>query len=360
MRIPFTNQEIENPKMMPGMFGSPPYPEFNYPVSHKENFIANMNGKGHWIPSSNDIIWFCPAAYPDNPAKGNVHEAVPFPKDQLGGTDMFGIEWEYVPAIGGSTVRPGKPVLDDVNRWREVIKFPDVNSWDWDGMAAVNMDYLSKGDRIVNTVICTGWFERLISFMDFAEAAMAMIDEDQRDAVNALFDRLSDLYIEIIDRFLETFPGLIHAFTLHDDWAGQVSPFFSPTVIREVLTKPIKRVVDHLHGKGLYADMHCCGAIDMLLPCIEEIGFDRLEVMPLLDREAFYENYGHRMMLSYTPDALPENYTREDCEKAARAFVDQFFNKGKTCMLETYYRGMPAEFLTELYSYARKKSLSFE
>lgn len=88
-----------------------------------------MNGEGHWIPSANDIIWFCPAAYPDNPAKGNVHEAVPYPKDKLGGIDMFGIEWEYVPAIGGSTVRPGKPALDDVNNWKEAINFPDINSW---------------------------------------------------------------------------------------------------------------------------------------------------------------------------------------------------------------------------------------
>jgi hypothetical protein len=28
---------------------------------------------------------------------------------------MFGIEWEYVPQVGGSMVRPGKPFVEDAN-----------------------------------------------------------------------------------------------------------------------------------------------------------------------------------------------------------------------------------------------------
>lgn len=358
MGIPFDEKEVENITIMPGAFGGPDYPEFDYPISHRENYDANMAGEGCWVPTSNDVIWFCPSAYPDNPAKGNVHEAVPYTGER-GGADMFGIEWEYESEAGGSTVRPGKPALNDANDWKEVIVFPDIDSWDWEGCAAINTDYLANGDRSVNVVICTGWFERLISFMDFQYAAVAMIDEDQRDAVEELFDRLSDLYIEIIDKFLEVFPGLIHGFTMHDDWGAQRAPFFGPGTVEDLLVKPQKKVVDYLHERGLYAEMHCCGAIDPLLPCIEEIGYERLECMPLIDRDAFYENYGDKIMLTYTPDPLPENPTEEDIRQAARTFADKYFNKGKKCLLETYYEQMPTEFLKELYVYSRKKSENF-
>jgi hypothetical protein len=37
---------------------------------------------------------------------------------------MFGIEWEYIPAAGGSMVRPGKPFLEDANEWKEKVVGP--------------------------------------------------------------------------------------------------------------------------------------------------------------------------------------------------------------------------------------------
>lgn len=359
MAILFNETEIKNIKILPGMFGGPDYPEFNYPVSHKENYIANMNGKGHWVPTANDVIWFCPTVFPDNQAKGNVHELLEVPKSELGGLDMFGVEWEYVSEVGGSTVRPGSSILEDANDWEKVLKFPDINAWDWEGCAARNKAYLADSGRLVNTVICTGWFERLVSFMDFAEAAVAMIDDDQREAVIALFNRLTDLHIKIVEKFLTHFPGLIHGFTMHDDWGAQRSPFFSRQVVEEMLVPTHKRMVDYLHNKGLYADFHCCGAIDMLLPCIDEIGYDRIEVMPLVNRDKFYQTYGQKMMLTYTPDEVSENATEEEYRQAARTFVDKYFNKGTKCIMETYYRPMPVAFLKELYTYSRKKSNSF-
>ena len=82
-----------------------------------------------------------------------------------------------------------------------------------------------------------GWFERLISFMDFDNAVVALIDEDQKDAVKELFDRLSDLYIKIIDKYLEYFPG-IDGFCIHDDWGAQKDTFFSPDTAMEMIVLP--------------------------------------------------------------------------------------------------------------------------
>ena len=359
MCIPFKEVEVGKITIMPGMFGGPDYPEFDYPVSHKENYHANMRGQGYWVPTSNDIIWFCPSVYPDNAAKGNVHEAVKMPREKLGGPDMFGIEWTYQADIGGSTVRPGTPLLSNANEWKDLVKFPDINTWAWEESIRLNTDYLKDGGRLVNTVICTGWFERLISFMDFAQAALALIDKKQRQAVNELFETLSDFYIKVIDKYLASFPGLIHGITVHDDWGSQQGQMISDKTLREVFLPPIKRVVDHIHSKGLYADMHNCGRIDKVMPILSEIGFDRLEVMPLVDRDNFYRNYGDRMMLTYTPDAPPAEATDEYYEEVARDFVDKYFNKGRLVLLETYYQPMPMAFLKELYIYSRKKSGTF-
>jgi hypothetical protein len=359
MPIPFDEREIETVTIMPGMFGGPDYPAFDYPCSHRENYDANMRGEGHWVPTANDIIWFCPEVLPDNPAKGNVHEAVPFPRERLGGRDMFGIEWTYQADIGGSTVRPGSPALADVNDWRDAISFPDVGAWRWRESVERNTAYLRDSGRSVNTVICTGWFERLISFMDFAEAAKTMIDRKRRAALSGLMEALTDLYIEIIGHFLKNFPGLIHGVTVHDDWGNQNGLTLGEKTIREVLLSPIKRIVDHVHSLGLYADIHCCGKIDRLIPVLHEIGFDRLENQPLVDRDDFYRNWGRVMSMSYTPDALPDDPGDDDCRRAARDFVDRYFNKGTRVLLETYYRPMPAAYLMELYSYSRLKSNTF-
>ena len=45
-----------------------------------------------------------------------------------------------------------------------------------------------------------GFWERLISLMDVSGAAIALVDEDQKDALHAFFDRYADHMIECIRR----------------------------------------------------------------------------------------------------------------------------------------------------------------
>jgi hypothetical protein len=59
---------------------------------------------------------------------------------------------------------------------------------------------LNTSQRALHTSLLNGLFERLISFMDFENAAAAIIDEEQESAIHALLDRLVALYIDILDR----------------------------------------------------------------------------------------------------------------------------------------------------------------
>jgi hypothetical protein len=105
--------------------------------------------------------------------------------------------------------------------------------------------------------------------------------------------------------------------------------------------------------------VHSCGSILDLAPIIVELGYDRWEAQPLIDKDKFYKLYGDKVMLTYTPDALPEGASEEEARVAARDFVKSYFNKGTKCLLETYYQPMPWAFMHELYVASRKKSARF-
>ena len=107
---------------------------------------------------------------------------------------MFGVPWVYVPVVGGSLEDPNVPhLMEDANDWEKVIKFPDIDSWDWEGSRRENKEYLNTGMWNMFYLMNGAWFERLISFMGFENACMALIDEEQEDAVKALFTKTTEL-----------------------------------------------------------------------------------------------------------------------------------------------------------------------
>ncbi|MDR2956750.1 MAG: hypothetical protein LBU61_01025, partial [Coriobacteriales bacterium] len=183
-RVLFTNKEVENVTVTPGFFPEmPPIKTFDYPVTPKENYRLVYERKvPYWLPGFNDMQMMTPRIDPDNYARAFCFEANPLSFEEMtGGPDKFGIPWVFVPQAQGSMVEPGNPTLIDANDWPDVINFPDVANWDWAGSADANKDWV-KTDKWFVFCHLTGLFERLISFMDFGGAAMALIDEDQKAA----------------------------------------------------------------------------------------------------------------------------------------------------------------------------------
>jgi len=239
---------------------------------------------------------FTPRIDPDNVARCFVFEANPLkPEEMTGGPDRHGIEWVYVPTAHGSMVRPGNPILKNANDWERVIRFPDVDSWDWDASSEANKDYV-KTDRFITITILTGFFERLISFMDFENAAIALIDEDQKTAVHGLFQELANLYNRMIDKYVCAYkPDLL---SFHDDWGAQKAPFFSLKTVMEMIVPYIKQVVDHCHEAGVFFSQHSCGKNELLVPAYIAAGADAWGGQLINDMESLYDSYGGRIILS--------------------------------------------------------------
>ena len=355
-RIPFKSEEMSSEVFYPTMrAGFPGARKYNWPVTPKKNYYAVFNRETPlWIPTGSDRRMFAPRIDPDNVVRVQVSEANPLkPEEMVGGKDKHGIEWVYIPVAGGSMVRPGKPLLEDANDWEKLVRFPDLETWDWEGSAASNKMELANENRALSVTILTGFFERLISLMDFDNAAVAMIDEDQKDAIKALFDRLAGLYIDIIKKYKKHFnPGII---CVHDDWGSQRSPFFSLATIREMLVPAFSRVVRAAHEEGLFFDIHSCGKNEIIVPAYIEIGVDYWSGQSINDRAMLHEKYGDKLILGLDPDIpFADMETDQVAVAAAKRFVQRF---GPTMEKKPFVcpaMGAPVAFLDTLYEESRK------
>jgi hypothetical protein len=352
MGIPYDRREIDEAVKTEGFFGRV-IKTYKYPVTPKEACKALYGRKPIWQLMGTESLLFAPAVIPDNIARGMVIDGAGYPpaRDHEINPDMFGIEWEYIAQAYGSMVRPGRPALRDANDWREAIRFPDVESWDWEGSAKINVGYL-KSDKYVQMWFQTGWFERLISWMDFEAAAFALVDEDQVDAVKEIMTALSDLYIEIFDKCVRHFPG-IDGFCIHDDWGGQKSCFFSPDAGEDIIVPAMRKVTDFLHSKGKYCDLHSCGQIIKQVPNMIKAGWDSWSGQPMNDTQLEYELYGDSIIIGVIPDPIPAGATDEEIAAAAGAYVDKFCNKAKPSSLNPQADGLSETFLDEIYRRSR-------
>lgn len=324
-KIPFSREEM---KVVGSHIGfssveTAPQPMYNTPISPKENFkrALSRDGSALWFPTTTDSLYVESRTNIDHIARAEIRDMGPVqPLNEKGGKDLFGVTWKFIEVAGGSMVEPGNPMLEDVNDWKDVIQFPDVNALDWEG-CKINAP-LNQSTRLLGATFQNGMFERLISFMEFENAAVALIDEEQQDAVHELFGKLCDMYEAMIDKYLEILK--LDAITFHDDWGAQRSPFFSLDVCEEMVAPYIKRLADYCHAKGMYFNQHSCGKNEMLVPAMVKAGVDIWMPQPMNDVDMLIEKYGEHIAFGVTPPALPEDASDEEVEAAAKAFAEKY------------------------------------
>jgi len=355
MSIKFDPTEITEATVTPTMFGGTSV-TFKYPVTPREGILAAYARKPIWFVTGTESQMFSPKVNPDNIARAFAFDGGPFTvtEDHAINADMFGIEWEYIAQVSGSMVRPGKPFIEDANEIAEKVVWPDIETWDWEQAKKDNANFAQPG-KAVTAWFLNGWYERLISFMDFEGAVMALFDDDQKDAVHAFFDKLSDLYIKIFDKYLEVFP-FIDIFCIHDDWGSQKESFFSPALAAEMIVPYMKKVTDHLHSKGKYCDLHSCGQAYKQVPNFIAAGWDSWSGQPMNDTQKIYEDYGDGMLIGVIPDAFdPATTSDEEQRELAKAYAAKFVDPNKVAILSQYgSSAMTQAFGEALYEASRK------
>ena len=348
-KIPYSDREKQVIGTRPPMLGvGDPNPIYNTPVTYRANFDALFDERHpYWMPSLRDTSPAQPALYNNLLGRGSRADI----------TDVFGIRWRFVPDAGGSIVEPGAPLLKNANDWKEVIRIPDIDGWDWE--AAARETPIDARFPALFSFINGFWFERLISFMDFMPAAMALIDDEQIGAVRELFAAMTDLGCRIVDKLCYYMPAL-DLIEIHDDWGAQKAPFFSMDVANELFVPFMKQITDHIHAKGRRALLHSCGHNADRIQCYIDGGFDLWAPQAMNDIGYLYDNYGDKILLCVFPEEtdIAERSEAEQRE-IARAFVDRFCQPGKPSLMGmvSFRRATPV-FTEEVYTYSRKKYLS--
>ena len=262
-----------------GMPELPGEPIYDRPISVTDNFNLLMHGeKPMWMPQVgyvySNTLAFSPREVPDNYCEHTIHDATNDLPDYDSNTQKsswFDLEWVYVPAAGGATVKPGEPKVPNITEWEKYVSSPDLNQIDWDSVMERNKDYF-KIDKAGELHIMTGSWERLMCLMDVDSAAIALIDEDEQDGIHSFLDMHTTLYCDYINKIKDMFD--IQGVLVHDDWGHQNGPFFSTDTAREMLLPYLKRIIDTCHDRGLFYEQHSCGKNEAFIPMYIEAGVD--------------------------------------------------------------------------------------
>ena len=354
----------------PGAFGRMAK-SFSYPLNKHDHGVAMFSRKPWWQGmQAMDATIFTPRVIPDNVARGFVFEGARFDANtEGGGPDMFGVEWEYIKTVGGSMVRPGKPFLEDISEWREKIVWPDIEKWDWEGSAKLNNGTYLRPENFNQMWFQTGFYERLIAFMEFEGAIMALFDEDSQEDVMAFFDKLTDFYITIFAKAIDTFP-YIDAFFIHDDWGSQKETFFSPDLAEKMIVPDMKRLTDYLHSRGKFCELHSCGNNYKQVENYIKAGWDAWAPQLMNDSYKIYDDFGDKILIATFPQNIPEEIMalptdqergaafaklpEEEQRRIAREYVDRCCRPDKS----SFYNFYAAHWLTpafreEMYKQSR-------
>ena len=232
---------------------------------------------------------------------------------------------------------------------------PDVNDWDWAADAAEHP--VDTRFAVEMTPVNGFWFERLISFMDFINAAMALVDDEQTDALHELFEATTALACDVVDKICEYWPS-VDGFMLHDDWGSQREPFFSDSIARELFLPHMQKLVSHIHNKGRYCGIHSCGHIVDRIPVFIDAGIDTWQMQANAnDITQLYEDVGDKIALQVTIPAFDLN-DEKAAVQAARDYVDHYCKPGKPTMLIARDALTNLVFAEEVYEYSRKHYLN--
>ena len=236
-------------------------------LSAKENALKLFH---HEIP---DYIPKYGEGIINNVPVGGFYER---PAGGKGGLDWFGVEWVF--EEGDPAPMPSQNyILEDICEWEDVIRFPDLDAFDWE--AAAKTDRIPEFDRenhLLSQIIHQGCLERLNSTMGMEEGLCALITDP--DECKDFFEAVADHKCRLLDKLHEYYKPDIVCY--HDDWGSQKSLLIPPETWREQLLPATKRIAQHAKELGIFFELHSDGMIKDIVPeIVEEIQPDAIQLM---------------------------------------------------------------------------------
>jgi len=91
------------------------------------------------------------------------------------------------------------------------------------------------------------------------------------DELNELYRRQAEWTIRFADHCINMGVDMIH---ISDDWGAQKDLLFSPDLWWKIIYPHFKKVVDHVHARGVFASLHSDGCVMKVADGIRTVGVD--------------------------------------------------------------------------------------
>ncbi len=296
-------------------------------MTEKENFLLLLKGEHpEWVP----IFSFGPgpggSAPPTSMTGPSVLKMGMFEPGRS--KDLWGVEYIPVADAGGAKIPDSSHfILDDITKWRDVIKAPDLSDVDWEQLAKKDLARFpyDRKDTLMAFSLHQGYFQLLAEFMGFADGMMAMYEETEE--VQALIEYLSDFYYDVAVKSLDYYkPDILD---LCDDIATAQNPFFSLDMYREIFKPAYVRLAKLAMERDMYVSMHCCGHCEIFV----DDWFQDLAVrawnpaQSTNDLLAIKEKYNNRLIIcgGWDSQANIDNLnTEEEIKESVIAAIDKY------------------------------------
>ena len=300
-------------------------------LSEKENFIRLLSGEmPQYIPSYNMFLW---RFYPTFNRGG-------FNPDGSG-FDVFGVEYTTASEADGAAIPvPGRHILDDITKWRDVIKTPDLSDVDWDKVVAKDVDFRDPEHNPLLIVSNNGYFQHIMKFMGFEDGLCALYEEPEECL--ELLHYLCDYYLEIEKQYVRR--GGFIGINLTDDTATAINPFFSMDMYREIFKPVYERHAELARNEGLFLTLHNCGRCEDQIEDWFDLGICGWDpAQPVNDLLGIKAKYGRKLAIiggwdSTGPATWPDSSEELLLEELER-YVDKLAPGGGFCFAASVMGG---------------------
>lgn len=180
--------------------------------------------------------------------------------------------------------------------------------------------------------IMAGFGGNLLEWGEFlcrADQFLADIIENPKK-VEALLDRLVELHLENLEKFLDAIEGYVQIIQMGDDLGTQLATIISPKTYRELFKPRHRLIYERVRRRsGIHLFLHSCGSIADILKDLIEIGVEIINPVQTsargMEPEKLKRDFGKDLTFwgggCDTQRVLPEG-TPAEIEKQVRERID--------------------------------------
>ena len=247
-----------------------------------------------------------------------------------GGYDMWGVRYKADANTGATLPEPGNFILEDIDDWEKVIKFPErPEGLDYEKMYEEDLKRSNVNREMSATMAGPGLmpFQQLVAFMGFTEGLCALATDPDTvlDMLNAMVDWIEPVMYATVEYYK---PDIWY---LLDDSAAKQTPFFSMDIYRKVFKPIYTRLAKPATDRGIPVEFHNCGKFQIQIPDMLDFGVKYTdpaqETNDLLDIQKKY--HGKLCLVGgwdwdhHIPENWPD-FDEEEIRQGVRDTIDKY------------------------------------